>query len=88
MRGIGGMSLVSGANLAVPVIPNGMKRNQNYRGPDGQVQWLEEEQGLGLCHNRLASRLKWLKHWCWEITVRMVRKSWRISYIGKDKFTI
>ena len=64
MRGIGSMSLVSGANLDLPVILNGMKRTQNYRGYDGQVQWLDEKQRLRLCHNRLASRLKWLTHWC------------------------
>ena len=54
MCGIGGVSLISGANVDVPVVLSGMQRIQHHRGPDSQGQWWKEWRGGGLCHNRLA----------------------------------
>ena len=54
MCGIGGVSFVNGENLDIPVILDAIKRKQHHRGPDGQGHWLDENRGVGLCHNRLA----------------------------------
>ena len=54
MCGIGGVSLVSGSNLDLPMIVSGMKRIQRHRGPDSEGEWWDDLQGAGLCHNRLA----------------------------------
>ena len=54
MCGIGGVSLISGASVDVPVVLTGMQRIQHHRGPDSQGQWWDEWRGVGLCHNRLA----------------------------------
>ena len=53
MCGIGGVSLVNGETLDIPVILDGIKRKQHHRGPDGQGHWLMKP-GVGLCHNRLV----------------------------------
>ena len=58
MHGIDSMSLVSVANIDLPLILCGMERIYNFRGPDGQVQWLDEKQGLALGHKQLDSRLE------------------------------
>ena len=54
MCGIGGVSLISGTKLDIPMILSGMKRIQHHRGPDGQGQWWDDRRAVGLCHNRLA----------------------------------
>ena len=41
MCGIGGVSLVNGENLDIPVILDAI-RKQHHRGPDGQGHWLDE----------------------------------------------
>ena len=54
MCGIGGISLISGSSLDVPMVLSGIKRIQHHRGPDSQGQWWDKKEKVGLCHNRLA----------------------------------
>lgn len=54
MCAIGGVYLRSGQMMDVPLTLTAMLQEQGYRGPDNQGQlWLPDD-GIGLCHNRLA----------------------------------
>ena len=54
MCAIGGYQLKNNASINGTSLLLSLQNSQNHRGPDGRGSYIEPDESVGLCHNRLS----------------------------------